>query len=334
MRKFYPILLTAVLALFCGFSSSAQEEGDTFQPLTQVFEGTLEIDLSAMGAEVTTMENQSLILTLDSETTCTITLCNFSFGEMVLGDIVVDNVAVSADDTNLLFSGAKEGLSLAGGFISADVACEGSMNMKNYYLVMDIDVETMNMKIPVTFSGYPKVPEIGDSVAYTGSITIPAEGDPVVLDNQTVTLTPTGENTCIFSLYNFNFGGIPMGDIVIEDVEITKDEEDNIIYTGLKEGLSLAGGMIVADVSCSGVENADGNLTMNIMVTLAGTDTIIPVVFNGQRSTDAIDSVVNETVDCPIEYYRLNGVKVNSESLNPGLYIVKQGNKSYKTIIR
>lgn len=333
MKKFYPVLLSAAMALFGGAYAFAQEEGESFQPTTQEFEGTLDIDLSAMGAGVTTMENQTLTLAFDSETTCTITLFNFSFGEMALGDIVVENVAISMDGGNLLFSGAKEGLSLGGGYISADVACEGTMDIATQYLVMNIDVETMNMQIPVTFSGYPLAQERGDGVEYKGSLTIPTGGEPVVLDDQIVTITPTGENKCTFSLFDFSFNGMSLGDIVVEDVEISQ-EDGNTVYSGAKEGLTLAGGMIVADVACAGVENSDGYLTMDIMVTLVGMDTIIPVAFAGQRVAGGIDSAVNDAANSPIEYYRLNGTKVASDCIAPGLYIVKQGSKARKVIIR
>lgn len=50
----------------------------------------------------------------------------------------------------------------------------------------------------------------------------------------------------------------------------------------------------------------------------------------------AIEDIVADTVDenAPVEYYNLQGVKVNVENAAPGLYIVKQGKKVTKQIIR
>lgn len=346
MRKNLLLSFTVMLAMMCGLTMHAQEaEGTDFQTSTQVFKGTLAIDLSAMGGEVTTLDDQSVILTIDTPTTCTVTLCNFSFGEMQLGDIVVDNVAMTQDGSNILLSGSKTGLKLAGGLMSADVTCAGTLDMTTQVLVLNIDVVTLGINIPVTFSGSPETqggddPNLPDdpqqtdeAVTYLGSISIPTGEDPIVVENQTLTITPTGDNKCTLTLYSFSFNGMNLGDITVEDVTVA-----NILgvttYTGSKEGLSLAFGMIKADVTCVGTENSDGELNMSIIVTLAGTDTIIPVTFNGQRATNAIHTVTDDALNTPTEYYRLDGMKIDANSLTPGLYIVRQGNKTHKTIIR
>ncbi|MDE6326129.1 MAG: hypothetical protein K2M02_08150, partial [Duncaniella sp.] len=52
----------------------------------------------------------------------------------------------------------------------------------------------------------------------------------------------------------------------------------------------------------------------------------------------AVDNVFTDAVEedpnAPVEYYNLQGVKVNVENAAPGLYIVKQGKKVTKQIIR
>lgn len=53
-------------------------------------------------------------------------------------------------------------------------------------------------------------------------------------------------------------------------------------------------------------------------------------------SQSAVEDIIADTVDenAPVEYYNLQGVKVNVENAAPGLYIVKQGKKVTKQIIR
>lgn len=48
------------------------------------------------------------------------------------------------------------------------------------------------------------------------------------------------------------------------------------------------------------------------------------------------DGVENVEIDvnAPIEYYNLQGVRINSNNLTPGLYIQRQGNKATKTFIK
>jgi hypothetical protein len=59
-------------------------------------------------------------------------------------------------------------------------------------------------------------------------------------------------------------------------------------------------------------------------------------VINYTGSTTSVaDMIFGESeVDAPVEYYNLNGVKMNSEDLAPGLYIMRRGDKSAKVLIK
>lgn len=54
------------------------------------------------------------------------------------------------------------------------------------------------------------------------------------------------------------------------------------------------------------------------------------------EGTSGIDNVVADpdATEGPVEYWNLNGVKVNGDNLAPGIYIRRQGNKAEKVIIR
>ena len=54
------------------------------------------------------------------------------------------------------------------------------------------------------------------------------------------------------------------------------------------------------------------------------------------EGTSGIDNVVADpdATEGPVEYWNLNGVKVNGDNLAPGIYIRRQGNKAEKFIIR
>ena len=50
-----------------------------------------------------------------------------------------------------------------------------------------------------------------------------------------------------------------------------------------------------------------------------------------------IDSGVADVemdLNAPIEYYNLNGVRVDSRNLVPGLYITRQGAKASKVVVK
>ena len=52
-------------------------------------------------------------------------------------------------------------------------------------------------------------------------------------------------------------------------------------------------------------------------------------------TTSAIDSIiVDGDEDAPVEYFNIQGVRVNADRLVPGLYIVRQGSKTSKIIVK
>lgn len=52
-------------------------------------------------------------------------------------------------------------------------------------------------------------------------------------------------------------------------------------------------------------------------------------------TTSAIDSIiVDDDEDAPVEYFNIQGVRVNADRLVPGLYIVRQGSKASKIIVK
>lgn len=52
-------------------------------------------------------------------------------------------------------------------------------------------------------------------------------------------------------------------------------------------------------------------------------------------TTSAIDSIiVDGDEDAPVEYFNIQGVRVNADRLVPGLYIVRQGSKTFKVIVK
>lgn len=53
-----------------------------------------------------------------------------------------------------------------------------------------------------------------------------------------------------------------------------------------------------------------------------------------QASTSGIGSVVTGNNEAPAEYFNLNGVRVNSSALAPGLYIKRQGGKAEKVLVK
>ncbi len=172
------------------------------------------------------------------------------------------------------------------------------------------------------------------------------EGD---INNYYVLLTPAdGSNaqarvsttTYNMSLPNFALdlgeGPVPMGDINIDNVICTTDDDGSNVYTGSKDGLELAGGEIVADVKCNGIETPDHDLKMIIPVTWKmdeETEIPIDVTFNGKRiqTGTGVESVSVDSNNAPVEYFDLQGRRLNNPT--NGIVIRRQGSKVEKVIL-
>ena len=173
---------------------------------------------------------------------------------------------------------------------------------------------------------------------YSGKLNIKLEALEIdVTQDDNVYIKDNGDGTCTFLLPNFTLtlpGSDPanFGDIKVDNVTMTKNADGSISYSGSVKGMSLAGGEIVADVELSGTET-NGKLVMNIPVTWDGLT--INVTFNGQSdSTAGIGGIDTDNSNAPVEWYNLNGVRVNGENLAPGIYIRRQGSEVSKVLVR
>ncbi len=171
------------------------------------------------------------------------------------------------------------------------------------------------------------------AIKYIGTLVVSFGTDTTIPDSE-LYITPNSANTCTMAIYDFAFMGATVGDIIVDNINTTTGADGSITYSGSKEGLqlSLGGNPLVANVNVTGTETAAGQLTMNIAVNVPGLGDI-PVTFNGQKQTTGIDSIIDDE-NAPIEYFNLNGIRVDSENLAPGIYVKRQGRKVSKILIR
>lgn len=142
------------------------------------------------------------------------------------------------------------------------------------------------------------------------------------------------------SLPNFSLdlgdGPQALGDIDIDNVLCVNEDDGSKTYTGSKDGLELAGGAIIADVKCNGIEERDGQLRMIIPVTWKmdeETEIPIDVTFNGKRiqTGTGVEAVSVDNNNAPVEYFDLQGRRLNNPT--NGIVIRRQGSKVEKVIL-
>ncbi len=173
-----------------------------------------------------------------------------------------------------------------------------------------------------------------DKNVYPGVLNIEMLGNNLASNKPaTIEITPAGEGKCTFTLPNFvlEMAGeepIVLGDIVVNDVT-TSEENGVTTYNGDVKGLQLAGGTIVADVTLNGTISGN-NVVMNIDVMWSG----IPIKVTFTSATSGITNITVDNSNAPVEYYNLQGVRVNADNLTPGIYVRRQGSQVSKVLVK
>lgn len=245
-------------------------------------------------------ESATIEITDNGNGTCTFKLPNFAFGELNVGDIVVENVTVTEENGTKTYKGSAEALMLMGGAIGADVTLNGTITADN---IVDFKIDVIwtndgtlqgdDMPIYVTFTTESQASQA--STQYTGYLNASMLGKNIITNElRTITITENGDGTCTFLLPNFSFNNMPLGDITVENVTITENDGTKE-YNGEAKGLILGG------------ENA--GLTITADVTLSGTIT-------GNEVDFKIDVIWTNGDNIPIDVTFTSGKLSSVEGIN------------------
>lgn len=285
------------------------------------YKGTLTIEM--FSSEITgggTAAN--VIITSVDANTCIFTLPNFTLdlgdGPQLLGDIVVENVTISEKDGLKYYEGTKNGLELAGVDIIADVTLAGTIDAEGNADML-IDVMWGEIPIYVDFFTKEREPEtfggfIGHKASADGAITNEYDG--------TMSLTCVSRN-----IYKFEMTGVDLdalsratGNIVVENVLVTKDNKGNRTFAGESDNAKVEGTIDAAKKATVKVEykeSADAEPKY--------------IEFNTNKVQTGVDEI-EAAGNGEVEYYNLQGIRVaNPES---GIYIRRQGSKVSKVYVK
>lgn len=171
--------------------------------------------------------------------------------------------------------------------------------------------------------------------SYPGYLNIEMQGQKIANDQASkIEITPTGEGKCDFLLPNLTLtmgdSPLPLGDIKLSNVDMTTTDGVTT-YKGAVKGMSLMGGGIIADVDLDGTIDANGIANMKINVTWQGVP--INVTFTTNATTSGIGSIVADE-NAPVEYFNLQGIRIDAERATPGIYIKRQGKTVSKVILK
>lgn len=171
------------------------------------------------------------------------------------------------------------------------------------------------------------------SVNYSGYLNIDMAGSQLAENKPAeIQIVPTSEGKCKFVLPNFvlslDGSDLALGDIVVNDVTVT-ETNGVTTYEGSEKGLTLMEGAIVADVTLNGT--ITGN-DVNMKIDVIWNEIPINVTFTSSTSTSSIGVIASD--ETPAIYYNLQGLRVDSTTLNSGIYVKRQGNIVSKILVK
>lgn len=218
--------------------------------------------------------------------TCKFTLPDFCFSGQQLGDIVVEDVTMVENGGIVTYKGTATGLDLKMGVlpIEADVIINGTIDAE----------DNVDFKIDVTCTNAPGGTPIPINVSFSTNKTVTStdnhegflnikmgEGETqmqlVTNEAKKIQIANYGDNTCKFTLSNFNLPSmnLELGDIVVDNVTITT-ENGISTYSGEAENMQFMQGSIIADVNVNGTIENDV-VDFKIDVKWHNDETVIPI---------------------------------------------------------
>ncbi len=321
------------------------------------------LDITMLGGSIATDLEAEVRIDNNDDETCTFTLPDFIVLNLPLGDIVVENVSMTADEDGTTYSGVAEGMEFLEGAIVADVTISGTISNDN---VVDFAIDVVwnndgdEIPINVTFTSEGDA-LISQTVSYDGYLNIDMLGMSMATNLETsVQITSSNDGTCTFTLPDFSVLGMELGDIVVENVSMTADE-DGTTYSGVAEGMEFLEGAIVADVTISGTISNDNvvDFAIDVVWNNDGTDIPINVTFTSEPVESSSVANISLTDNDVMVYgttgyinitgaegrvyvYNIAGQLVASPvvgldsqvSVPQGLYVVKVGKKATKVIVK
>lgn len=233
-----------------------------------------------------------------------------------------------------------------------------------------VDAENAQVRIVVTNQGGKDVDgetshtyvlqyeKAAEPERYQGYLNIEMGGSNIA-ENATIEITETGEGKCTFVLPDFQFGGAPLGDIVVENVTVTENEDEVKTYNGsTPDGgdLVLVPGYITASVSLTGTIDASDNCDFDINVLWKEQNLPINVTFTTNEIPAGVEGINGDAVavygmagavavsgcNGAVDVYAADGrlvksvmVDGNAEiALDGGLYIVRANGNAYKVFVK
>lgn len=328
MKKIFTLVAAAVMAL----AANAKD-----------YKGNISIDLG-LGGEPTKSET-TISVNESEDGTYEIVLNQFSFMDQLIGNVTMDGIEGTTDETGkTTFKAVTKTASITeGGDIAGilggkvDVTIADNSTMTNSELNLNITLSVMAFNISAEFNG-TYTPLNQD---FSDNMIVSLDNGESFLDGQlpaTINVQEQEDGKYTFSIKNFAFGTMGIGNITATDIEGVEEngviklsaENKNITITDgdtpdmdwtFGKLLTMANPAITLKAE---IEGNGLNAKITIPVHIPGTiDMDVVVVFGADYIAAGIDHVtVTPNASGVDEIYDLSGRKLNS--LQKGINIVRK----------
>lgn len=336
MKKFFTLMAAAVMAM----AANATE-----------FTGDMSVTLGD-GDPLVTPDTKIIVEEVgNSDGLYNITLKDFSYSVLSLGDLKIENVKGN-DDTDgfTWFEETKASLSVNIGMpIQADVTLkEGSvMNGENLYL--NLSISAVGMNITAIFGDNEFTQPQLFSKEFTDDLTVTVDmqgqGGTMPTQKATIAVNEQEDGKYTLSLKNFELTGVmSVGTIEMKDVEAT--EEDGTIKLSTNQTVTIQAGDdpditwalegVPVDVNMTATMTddkliADINIVYDMMGgTMPGYEMYITVAFGYIPS--GIDSPITTEENSVEAIYDLSGRKLNE--MQKGINIVRKADGTTVKVLK
>lgn len=266
-----------------------------------------------------------------------ITLKNFSFGPLNLGDIKVENVKGNDEEPSgyTWFEETKASVKVNIGVpVTAEVTVNEGSYMHGDKLYMTMTISAVGMNISAVF-GTPE----SQAKSYTDNLVVTVMGSTMPAQQATIDVTKQSNGKYTLALKNFELEGImAVGTVEMTDVDAV--EEDGVIKLSTQQTVTIKAGDdpdvtwalegVPVDVNMTG-ELTEDKLKANIDILYSIPEVMdmnINVKF-GYETTGISTPVTNSGVEA---IYDINGNKLNS--MKKGLNILKKADGTTVKVIK
>lgn len=321
MKKLFTLVAAAVMAM----AANATDFTDNMA-ITVPYMGTTTQEATVVVDEV---EN--------SDGLYNITLKDFSFNKIELGDLKIENV--KGDDDTDGFTWFEEttvelSIKLNSKPVTAKVTLNEGSVMKGGKLYLDLSINAVRMDITAIF-GDNKFPK-----TYTDQMVVSLDGEPNPAQTASIDVTEQADGKYTLTLADFtaSIGDYPIsvGTIEITDLEATEEEGvKNLTYEGeitIKEGSegtkwSMAGQTMPITLTAKMTDNklyAVIDIDLKIME--------VNVVFGDNDFTSGINSPTTAVENGTEAIYDLGGRKLNE--MQKGINIVRKADGTTVKVLK